>query len=196
MITENDFKVEYVKSKTDEFYEYLEKNYFSYAENEKNRNHKSYAKDKLLLDIQRGRYDLGMINIWFRGKLARTFLLTKYKNWCLINRSITDFSVVNAHTMYLAIPTIKKVVISNKLYGVFVTFNKRKHHNLCFSGSLRKTRDSKDEPYLHYLFEKNYELTQMTTSLESLFLFNSVPQYVSYYSITGKKPDFLIPYEQ
>jgi hypothetical protein len=196
MITENDFLVEHIPIHDLRFQRYLETYYFKYGENEKNRNYKSYTKDKLLHDISIKRYTLGMINIWFRKQLARTFLLTNYKNWCLINRSITYFDVIKAHTISLSIPILENIIISNNLDGLLITLNKRKFHNLCFTDRIRKTKDSFDEPFLHYLHEKNYEMIQKSVSPKKLFLFNSVPQYVSYFSISGKEPDFLIPYEE
>lgn len=197
MITEDDFFVEHIPQTDTRYWEYLEKYYFVYGSNPANRNYKAYAKEKMMYDFKIKRYNLGMVNIWFRNQLARTVLLTNYRNWCLMSRSITYTEVIDAHLTYLAVPSIEKVIIDNKLDGLLMAFNERKFHNLCFTAKIRQTRKpSESEPFLLYLFEKNYELMQMGVAPKQLFLFNSVPQYIAYYPVGDKTPDFLVPYEK
>lgn len=199
MISESDFLTEYLEFGSGPFNETLETIYYTY---DKRRNKNLYSREVLENEFHNGRFKLGMINIRFRGKIARSVLLTNYNNWCLVGRSISVLETIRSHLTYFLVPMLDNVILSNKLNGCLFSINPTKHGNGkkylkgCFSpDSVLQIHDA-NEPYINFLTEKNNEFHKRIIADNKLYNFYYVPQYVGYYSNTNAVPNFLVEYNE
>ena len=187
------FRYEFINKADVEYDQILEQYYYTY---QGKRNTKLYSRETLTEDINvLGRFNLGIVNVWYNDQLLRTMLLSNYNNWVLLGRSISFTDVSRVPVLYFLHFPLLECLKRHQLSGILASFNSKKYVDICLNSG-RHERIDRDDHFKQYLRHQHYNIIDNITFLNDPYEFYYVPQYIAYYSPTGNTPlDFLKKYD-